>query len=266
MDETIGWVAAISLIITFIIAPFLFWLIWLRHGHYEMPAVLKEMNKKKVSLASPSTLTESNFAPTEPKDPMERNLFKFVKKMGHYLFFMDRGVLMRDIGFEQTLYVIFIRRIILFKFIAGIIVTILVFVWARLKTSNTVLILKRLIGSRDLTLTDLDVNTSILCCYSVIFTMFLLSQRRYMASTLIGSVIDSEHKTGEHRADIFYQIRTIKFRGVSDKDRKAKVFKSILQGFMKVNMVKGDLFKVIVLPFLENKIKLEKERESIENE
>jgi hypothetical protein len=185
--------------------------------------------------------------------------------MVHYLFFMNQQVIMRDIGFEQTLYIIFIRRIILFKLVAGVLVSLFVFSWARLKTSQTTLILKRLVGSRDLTLTDLDVNTFILCCYTIVFTLFLLGQRRYMASTLIRTIIESEERKSDYRADIFYQIRTIKFRGVSDKDQKAKVFKMILQGFMKVHNVKGQLLKVIKMPLLENKIKLEKEREDIEN-
>lgn len=266
MDETIGWVALVSFSITFILSPFLFWLIWLRNGHYEMPAVLKEMDKKKATIANSSAVTQiSSEAPIVQKDPMERNLFKFTKKMIHYLFFMDQSILMRDIGFEQTLYIIFIRRVVVFKFVAGVIVSLFVFVWARLRTSDTTLILKRLIGSKDLTLIDLDVNTFILCCYTIVFTMFLLRLRKYMASRLIRSVIDSEERKSEHQADIFYQIRTIKFRGLSDKDKKAKVFKMILEGYMKVNKVKGELIKVIVLPFLEERIKLEKEREGIEN-
>lgn len=264
MDSTIGWVALISFSITLVLSPFLFWLIWLRNGHYEMPAILKEMNKKEGSVVNSSS-TPSPRVSEQQEDQMERNLFKFSKKMIHYIFFMRMEVLLRDIGFEQTLYIIFFRRMIIFQLSAGVLISLFVFVWARLTTSNTTLILQRLIGSRDITLTDYDVNTSMLCVYTCAMTMFLLSQRKFMTSRLIGSVIEGEEKNSEHRADIFYQIRTVKIRGVVESDKKANILKLILEGFMKVNNVKGKLLKVIALPYLEQRIKLEKEKEEVLN-
>lgn len=196
---------------------------------------------------------------------MERNLFRFSKKMGHYLFFADRDVIMKDIGFEQMLYIIFLRRMIVFNLVIGTLVALFIFVWARLKTSQTLIILQRLLGSRDVTLTDFDVNTFISCLYTLVLTLFIFKLRKYMASRLVDSVLESEERKTDHRSDIWFQIRTVKFRGIVEEDSQGTMFRTILEGYMKANNIPGKLVKLIMLPYLEDRIKLEKEKEDILN-
>ena len=229
-----------------------------------MPASLQDLDKKEISVSN-IAIPPKKKPKKNPDDPMERNLFKFTRKMGHYLFLADKDVIMKDIGFEQMLYIMFMRKLIVFNLVVGVFVSLFIFVWARLKTANTVIILQRLLGSRDITLTDLDVNTFISCICTLVFTLFVISLRKYMSSRLVDSVLESEETATEHRADIWYQIRTVKFRGIEDRDSKGEVFKAIVQSCMKANGVQGSLVKVIMLPYLEDRIKLEKEKEDIVN-
>lgn len=148
--------------------------------------------------------------------------------MGSYLFVADRNVILRDIGLEQMLYVVFMRRMIVFFLCAGIVITMLILVWARLTTSNEMLILSRILGSRDITLTSLDFNTFVACCYTIIFTIFIISLRKHMAVRLCDSIVAAEEKKATHRPDIWFQVRTIKFRGVLANDEKGKTFKLII--------------------------------------
>jgi hypothetical protein len=243
----------------------LFWAIWLRKGHYEMPTILKELDKKGSAVRNSSSPPDKKKTKKIPEDPMERNLFRFCRKMGHYLYFADRDVIMKDIGFEQMLYIIFMRRMILFNLVIGLLIALFIFVWARLKTAYTIIILQRLLGSRDMTLTDFDVNTFMSCIYTLVFTLFIMQLRKYMASRLVDSVLESEEKKTDHRPDVWYQIRTVKFRGIADEDSQGVIFKQVVEGYMRANNIKGRLVRVISLPYLEDRIKLEKENEDILN-
>lgn len=264
MDEAFAVVTGVSFGIC-VTSMVLFWAIWLRKGHYEMPTCLKDLDKRGSAVGNSSSPPAKKKQKKNPDDPMERNLFRFSRKMGHYLFFADRDVIMKDIGFEQMLYIIFMRWMILFNLMIGTFVALFIFVWARLKTGNTVIILQRLLGSRDITLTDFDVNTFISSLYTLAFTLFIFKLRKYMASRLVDSVLESEEKKTDHRPDIWYQIRTVKFRGVADADTKGIHFKTIIEAYMKANKIKGSLVKVILLPYLEDKIRLEKEKEDLNN-
>lgn len=263
MDSAFGVVVGASFGICGL-AYVIFWAVWLRKGHYEMPTSCKKLDQRGSSVTN-----ASNPGKKKPKknseDPMERNLFKFTYKMGHYLFFADRDVVMKDIGFEQMLYIIFCRRMIVFNLVVGILVAMFIFVWARLKTSNTLIILYRLLGSRDVTLTDFDVNTFISSMYTIVFTLFIFNLRKYMSSRLVDSVLESEERKAEHRPDIWFQIRTVKFRGVAEEDLNGTIFKELIESYMKANKIEGKLLKVIMLPYLEDRIKLEKEKEDILN-
>lgn len=227
-----------------------------------MPTICRELDKRGSSVTNSSSPGKKK-SKTNPDDQMERNLFRFMKKMGHYLYFADRDVILKDIGFEQMLYIIFLRRMIVFNVVAGILVALFIFVWARLKTTNTVIIMQRLLGSRDVTLTDFDVNTFMSVMYTLIFTIFIFSLRKYMASRLVDQILESEEKKTEHRPDIWYQIRTVKFRGIMEEDSQGTIFKTIIEGYMRVNNIKGKLIKIIMLPYLEDRIKLEKEKDDI---
>jgi hypothetical protein len=255
MDSSMGFVALASLGIS-ILSMGLFWLIWLRKGHYEMPSVVKETDLKKKS-------KEGQAEPAAEADQMERNLFKFTLKMSKYLYFADREVLLKDLGLEQMLYIVFMRRMIIFFLIVGIGMSIIIFVWARLTTSEAKLIILRLIGSRDITLTSLYFSTFLGCCLTVCITLFVLSLRKYMTVRILSSVVASEEKIKVHRADIFFQLRTLKFKGVDPQDRRAKVFKAIVESYMKLNNIEGRLVKLILLPYLEKRIKTENEIEDI---
>lgn len=261
MDSAFAVVVAASFGIC-VLACVIFWAVWLRKGHYEMPTSCRELDKRGSAVTN-SSVPGKKKPKKHPDDQMERNLFRFMKKMGHYLFFADRDVVMKDIGFEQMLYIIFCRRMIIFNLVVGFLVSLFIFVWARLKTNNTYIILYRLLGSRDVTLTDFDVNTFISCLYTLVLTLFIFKLRKYMASRLVDSVLESEEKKTEHRPDIWFQIRTVKFRGLAEEDPQGMIFKALIEGYMKANKIDGRLVKVIMLPYLEDRIKLEKEKEDI---
>jgi hypothetical protein len=255
MDSSMGFVALASLGIS-ILSMGLFWLIWLRKGHYEMPSVVKETDLKKKS-------KEGQAEPAAEADQMERNLFKFTLKMSKYLYFADREVLLKDLGLEQMLYIVFMRRMIIFFLIVGIGMSIIIFVWARLTTSEAKLIILRLIGSRDITLTSMEFNTSMSCIYTIILILFVLSLRKYMTVRLLDSVVASEERQNIHRADIFYEMRTLKFNGLNPNDKHGRVFKAIIEARMKLNNIEGKLSKLILLPYLVMKIDIDREIEEI---
>ena len=214
MDAQIGWVVLVSIIIV-IFTMIIFWALWLRKGHYEMPSILRTQpaatvetprgspervartitnNPPAVGAGGGNTPSPNREQTAVKKHEMERNLFKFTKKMGSYLFLADRNIILRDLGLEQMLYVIFLRRMIIFFLCVGTVLTILIFVWARLTTSNGKLILYRILGSRDITLTNLDFNTFVACGFTVVFTMFLMSLRKHMVVRLCDMIVATEDK------------------------------------------------------------------------
>lgn len=86
-----------------------------------------------------------------------------------------------------------------------------------------------------------------------------------MSSRLVDSVLESEERKTDHRSDIWFQVRTVKFRGIVEQDSQGTIFKTLLEGYMKANKIPGKLVKLIMLPYLEDRIKLEKEKEDILN-
>ena len=275
-----GWVTLVSFGIT--LASFgLFWLVWLRKGHYEMPATLRKegiipqrtIGRLITDSQEPSAHQEAKRhdplprtdspGDEKPVDPMERNLFRFIKKMGSYLFFSDRDIILKDLGFEQMLYFFFLRRWIIFYMGVGFLVPIFIVGWARLTTDNWRLIVYRLLGSKESTITSLDFDTFMSSLITICVTFHLFSMRKYLSSRLCRTIVNSEIKT-KHRRDIWYQTRTLKFRGVQPTDPHGRMFKKIIESYMVMHKVQGKIEKLILLPHLNEKIKLEKEKEEIQ--
>lgn len=244
MDESMIWVAGASLGICGV-ALSVFWCVWLRKGEYQMPTTLQGEDQ-----------------PPDPENPyasMERNLFRFCHKMGRYLYFANEEVLRKDLGFEQMLYIVFMRRFSMFFLAVGVLISLTIFVWARLTTSNTQLIVKRLVGSRDLTLTNQDFNTFISCVYTVVLTLWLFHMRRMMTSRLVANVQRSENNESQHKHDIWFQIRTIKFFGLQPQDVKGKGLRALIEVLLKLKRIDGRLVKHLMLPYMEKRIKFETE-------
>lgn len=275
-----GWVTLVSFGIT-LTSTLLFGLVWLRKGHYEMPSILrKEGIIPKRTITRLITDNPEQEGPTQnstriklprsdstcedkPEDPMERNLFRFIKKMGRYLFCSDRDIILKDLGYEQMLYFFFLRRWIIFYLGVAITVPIIVMAWSRLTTDNWTLILYRMLGSRESTLTGLDFDTFISSILTICVTFHLLSMRKYLSSRLCKSVTKSEIKA-KNRRDIWYQIRTLKFRGIQPGDPHGRAFKAIVESYMKIHKIEGKIEKLILLPHLNEKIKIEKEIEEVQ--
>ena len=244
MDESMIWVGCASLGICGL-ALSVFWCVWLRKGEYQMPTTLQGQD-----------------TPTDPENPyttMERNLFRFCHKMGRYLYFANEEVLRKDLGFEQMLYIVFMRRFSMFFLAVGVIISLTIFVWARLTTSNTQLIVKRLVGSRDLTLTNQDFNTFTSCVYTTVLTLWLFHMRRMMASRLVANVQRSENNDSHHKHDIWFQIRTVKFFGLQPEDVKGKGLRALVEVLLKLKRVDGKMVKHLMLPYMEKRIKFESE-------
>ena len=229
------------------------------------------LDPKEKELAYEKIEEEVPPSETNPYATMERNLFKFCYKMGKYLFFSDQSVLKKDLGFEQMLYIVFMRRFTVFYLIIGMVVSLFIFAWARLTVSNSEIILRRLLGSRDLTLTDMDVNTFISSVYSTVLILYILHLRRMMANRLMTNIVDSEVPAKEpgqpvvhpHRQDVWFQIRTVKFFGLHKDDKRGVGLKHIINCTLKINEIEGSLLKHHMLPYLELRIKIEEEIEDI---
>lgn len=234
LDVTFGWATLVS--VGAIIGTLgLFWIMWLRTGYYEMPCsvMLKKKNESQAPLFQSNKMKEKGTTENlEPKNrqlednindcpSVEKNLFRFILKMTKYLFFMDKEILMKDLGFEQMLFIHFMRKWMSFSFFAGVIMMLAVLVWAVLYTSNWSLVWNRLLGSRETTITSLDFDTFMASALSLAISFQVLSLRRFLASRLCKLVKESEVKTHFHN-DIWYQTRTLKFKGLSRADQKGE--------------------------------------------
>lgn len=286
MEPAVGYISILSMAI--IAASMLaFWQLWLKQGYYVMPLSIqqsrRDARRKKNGGSIIQETSEINQTcgnagvdgkvPGEllecPKDKeklsqdeIDTNLFSFVKKMAIYLYFTDRELILKDIGFEQMLYIYFLRRWIVFFFFTGIAMIIFLLCWARLTTSNWRLIFSRLLGSKGDTITSLDADTFLSCIVTVGVILQIFNMRKYLATRLSRTVVKSETIIG-HRKEIWHQIRTVKFRGIEPNDKNGKAFRSIIEAYMRLHDIEGSLEKVILLPHLNTKIKLEKEREDI---
>ena len=223
----------------------IFWCVWLRKGEYQMPTTLQGEDKSQ--------------DPENPYASMERNLFRFCHKMGKYLYFANEEVLRKDLGFEQMLYIVFMRRFSMFFLAVGVVISLTIFVWARLTTSNPQLIVKRLVGSRDLTLTNQDFNTFISSVYTLVLTLWLFHMRRMMTSRLVANVQRSENNDSSHKNDIWFQIRTVKFFGLQPEDVKGKGLRALVEVLIKLKAIDGKMIRHLMLPYMEKRIKIETE-------
>ena len=120
-------------------------------------------------------------------------------------------------------------------------------------------IVKRLVGSRDLTLTNQDFNTFTSCVYTTVLTLWLFHMRRMMASRLVANVQRSENNDSHHKHDIWFQIRTVKFFGLQPEDVKGKGLRALVEVLLKLKRVDGKMVKHLMLPYMEKRIKFESE-------
>ena len=272
LDATFGWATLVSVIVIFLTLG-LFWIMWLRSGYYEMPSSVMRPRSKtnKPPLFQTTEGTKSgadskeksapvSVEPSQPFANVETNLFKFIAKMVRYLFFTDKEVILKDLGFEQMLFVHFMRTWIGFFFFVGVAVMVCVLVWARLATSNLTLVGHRLLGSKETTITSLDFDTFVSCLINVALTLQVLSLRRFLGTRLCHLIKSGEVKTHFH-SDIWFQTRTLKFKGISKQDKVGEGFRVILRCYMKLAKIGGTVEKLIILPHMNKKIKLEIEKE-----
>ena len=121
----------------------IFKFMWLSRMIYFMPKSISYPHKHRIT-----------------QDPrIETRLHRFMMKMIYYIFFEDRAVLAREIGFEQTYYLLFYRIFIAFFFIASIVVITGISFWSSLITSSRTILIMRTFQAKELILTTNDFQT-----------------------------------------------------------------------------------------------------------
>ncbi len=200
------------------------------------------------------------------QDPrIEYSLTKFLGKMIYYIYFADRTVMVHEIGFEQTYYLMFYRIFIVHMLLMGILVVFCISAWSTQYTKSVFVLVHRMMQAKEFILTDNDFHTFIQSFVTIITTAVILHYRSRLGLHNYSRVQASEKKNVKVRDDHWHQVRTMKVRGIHHNDFRGECFKLLLEKLMEKEGIKGRVERVMVIPDLQPSIEIMNQIESYKN-
>lgn len=225
-----------------VLAFVLFHYIWLRRENYILPPSIRDTSLR-----------------SQDKDPsIEPNFFKFIKKMAKYIYCARKEIMIKEIGFEQTYYILFYRRFLGFFLVLTPLVLLFIFFWARYATQDIQIILQRLAAAKERVITRIDVISFAACIYSVaMLTMLIFVRAAVNVDNLREIMVTEDNSETRHtKEDLWFEMRTMKVHGVPSMDTNGKHLELLIHKLMKKHGISGRVEQVSIIPNINKTLRL----------
>lgn len=247
--DYLGQLLAISFAVI-ILALALFYTVWLRRQNYVLPPSIRDQTRISMH-----------------RDPgIDSNLFKFMAKIGWYIFWQHTDVMVEEIGFEQTYYLVFYRKMIKFMLIMTPAIMSFVFLMALQSTKDEQVIVNRIIATRENITVKNDSLTMAACLYTVFMTWYLVKMRTMASVENLRVALATENTKMSQKEHLWYELRTMKVYGISPLDTKGMHIRNVIEYFMLQKKIPGKVINVSLVPALHNTLRLVSQMESLNNE
>jgi len=165
--------------------------------------------------------------------------------------------MIEEIGFEQTYYLLFYRRCILFFLIVVPLVFLYVIMWTIIIGADSYTTIERLLAAKEFLIVRTDAITFASCIYTVGLIGFTISFRRRLEMQNLRKMLLSEEKAQDRyfKDDLWFENRTLKVRGVPALDTSGAFLEDLVKGLLHKENIKGQVKQVVTVPDLYKSLK-----------
>ena|SRR3990167_7476568 len=224
---------------------------WLSGGGYYLPKSLARLNLEDLT-ANPR---------------IETRLWTFLYQIVKYIYWADHNVMVEEIGFEQTWYLLFYRCLSTYQLVATLVSFSIVIIWTAITsdTNQGTVVLERLLSSaQENELNTIGFHTFLMSLNSICLGLtcwrFLVRLNQHVTKI----ITRAETKKSLRRDPSWMQVRTVKISGVHEDDVKGDHLKEVIEAIMAEYKISGKLVKINIIPELYEAVQVHNEIENLE--